>query len=62
MKIINEDLTKSEVNSLIANKLDSKISSKEFENKVKEITVSVMSELFRTLWQRDSFWKNSVKK
>ena len=32
-----------------------------FEKKVKEISASVLDELFKILWQRNSFWKNSVK-
>ena len=60
-KIIREELTKSEVNSMIQNKLDSTVSSRDFESKVKEITASVINELFKTLWQRNSFWKNTVK-
>lgn len=61
-QIINEEMSKSEISSLISSKIDSNLSSKEFEKKVKEITASVMSELFKLLWQRESFWKNSVKR
>ncbi|MBR6516965.1 MAG: hypothetical protein IKT40_09045 [Bacilli bacterium] len=61
-EIINEEMTKSEISSLINNKIDSNMSSKDFEKKVKEITTSVISELFKILWQRESFWKNSVKR
>ena len=61
-QIINEEMSKSEISSLISSKIDSNMSSKEFEKKVKEITASVMSELFKLLWQRESFWKNSVKR
>ena len=60
--IINEEMSKSEITSLINNKIDSNLSSKEFEKKVKEITSDVVSELFKILWQRESFWKNSVKR
>lgn len=61
-KIINEELTKNEVVSLINNKIDSNLSSKEFEKKIKEITSNVISELFKILWQKESFWKNTFKK
>lgn len=54
-------MTKSEVISLINNKIDSNMSSKDFEKKVKEISASVLDELFKILWQRNSFWKNGVK-
>jgi len=61
-QIINEEMTKNEVTSLIRDKIDSNLSSKEFEKKVKEITSSVISELFKILWQRNSFWKDGVKR
>lgn len=61
-RLINEELSKSEVASLIQNKIDSNMSSKDFEKKVKEITSSVISELFKILWQRDSFWKGNIKR
>ena len=61
-QIINEEMNKSEISSLIQNKLDSHLSSKDFEKKVKAITSSVINELFKVLWQRNSFWKDSVKK
>lgn len=61
LQIITEEMSKSEVSSLITSKIDSKMSSREFEKKVKEISASVLDELFKVLWQRNSFWKNSVK-
>jgi hypothetical protein len=57
-----EDLTMTEVTSLIKNKIDSNLTSREFEKKVKEITSSVISELFKILWQRNNFWKDGVKR
>lgn len=61
-QIVNEEMSKSEISSLINNKIDSNMSSKDFEKKVKEIASSVISELFKILWQRESFWKNSIKR
>lgn len=58
--IIEEELTKSEVSSLIANKIDDNLSSASFKKKVKELASDVVSELFKILWQRNSFWKTSV--
>lgn len=60
--IINEELTKSEVQSMIANKIDSKLSSREFDKKISQIAAEVVSELFKVLWQKNGFWKNNVTK
>lgn len=53
-----EDITKSEINSMISNKLNSS------ENKkiIKKICGEVLSDLYKTLWQRKSFWSNDVTK
>lgn len=62
IQIINEEMSKSDITSLIQSKLDTHLSSKEFEKKIKEITSSVINELFKVLWQRNSFWKDTIKK
>ena len=61
-QIINEELSKSDVNSMISSKLNSTLSSREFKQKVKELSSEVVSELFKILWQRNNFWKNSVSR
>ena len=61
-QIISEELTKSEVNSMISNKLNSTLSSREFKQKVKELSADVVNELFKLLWQRNNIWKSSVSR
>ena len=61
-KIIKEELTKAEISSMIQNKIDSNLTSRDFEKKVKEITSAVISELYKTLWQHNSFWQNYIKR
>ena len=61
-QIISEDLTKSEVNSMISSKLNSTLSSREFKQKVKELSADVVNELFKLLWQRNNFWKSGVSR
>ena len=54
--IIEEELTRSDVNSIISDKM----SSQEFKKKVKELASEVVNELFKILWQRNTLWKSSV--
>ncbi len=61
-QIIFEELSKSDVNSMIGNKISSALSSREFKQKVKELSADVVSELFKILWQRDNFWKTTVSR
>lgn len=60
--IINEELTKSDVNSMISSRLDSEMSSREFKKKVKELSAEVINDVFRILWQRNNFWKSASVK
>lgn len=59
-QIIEEELTKSEVNSMIDSKLSSKMSSSDFKKLVKKISAEVLKNWTRILWQRQSFWSSSV--
>jgi len=58
--LLTEELTKGEVSSLIASRLGDNLNSREFKKKVSEIAADVVSELFKVLWQRNSFWKSSA--
>lgn len=55
-----EELSKSDINSMIASKIDDKLSSHEFKKIVKNLAADVVSEMFKILWQRNSFWKSSA--
>ena len=59
-RIIKEELTKSEVNSMIGNRIDSMYNSRDFKKQVKNLAGEVVSELFKVLWQRNNFWKTSA--
>lgn len=53
---INEELTKSDVRSMMS----SEYKSADFKKAVKEISAEVIEDLFRTLWNRSSTWKGGV--
>lgn len=56
---ITEELTKGEISSMIASKLGDNLNSREFKKKVKELASDVVNEIFKILWQRNSFWKSA---
>ena len=62
LQLINEELSKNEVSSLINSKISSNLSSKDFERKVREIAVDIIKELYKSLWQNNSNWTNAIKK
>jgi len=71
---INEELKKSDVDKSIKTYIDSaefknkieKIvkhrlkNEKELEDKVVEITKNVLSQLYKTLWTKRTFWANNL--
>lgn len=61
-QIIVEELTKAEVNGIVSGKLDSFLNSKEFKDKVKDISAKVIEELYKVLWTRKTFWADLIKK
>ena len=60
-QIIREELSKSEVNSMIDSKISSKMDSSDFKKLVKKITAEVLKNWTRVLWQRQSFWSNDIQ-
>ena len=59
-KLIKEEITKSDIESIVSKKLSSEYNSRDFKKNVKEITAEVIEDLFRTLWNRSSTWKGGV--
>lgn len=59
-QIINEEISKTEVESIVSNRISSAYKSNEFKKAVKEISAEVIEDLFRTLWNRSSSWKGGV--
>lgn len=61
-RLIIEEVTKTEVKDMINNGKSDMINSKEFKEKVKDISAKVIEELFKVMWTRKSFWLEPIKK
>lgn len=59
-EIINEEINKTEVESIVSNRISSAYNSRDFKKAVKEVTAEVIENLFRTLWNRSSTWKGGI--
>lgn len=59
-EIINEEISKTEVESVVSNRISSSYDTREFKKAVKNIAADVLEDLFRTLWNRSSTWKGGV--
>ena len=60
-ELVLEELSKSEVRSMINSKLESFVKEREFKKAVREITADVIEEFFREMWRKNGFWKNQIK-
>lgn len=60
--VIQEELTKNDVNSMISSKIDSLTSSRDFERIIRKITSDCFEEFFKTLYQRSNMWTSSIKR
>lgn len=61
-KIIVEEITRAEISNMIASDRAATLNSKEFKDKVKDISAKVIEELYKILWTRKNFWADSIKK
>jgi hypothetical protein len=61
-RIITEELTRADVNGMISGNQSDIINSKEFKDKVKEISAKVIEELYKIMWTRKNFWSDAIKK
>lgn len=59
-QIINEEINKTEVESIVSNRISSAYNSRDFKKAVKEISAEVIEDLFKTLWNRSSMWKGGI--
>jgi hypothetical protein len=57
---LNEEITKSEVRSMINSMISDCLKEKEFEKRVKEITATAMEKFFRIMYNKRNIWKTEV--
>lgn len=60
-KYINEDVTASEVRSIVNNKLDDFLKEREFEKRVNEISAKVLEKFITQLFNKRLMWTSSLK-
>lgn len=61
-QIVLEELSKSDVESIVSKKIDNSYDSREFKKAVKKLSAEVIEDLYRTLWNRSSMWRGGVVK
>ena len=61
-QIISEEISKTDVERTVANKLASSYDSREFKRAVREVVADALEDLYRTLYNRSSSWRGGVVK
>ena len=61
-QIISEEISKTDVERTVANKLASSYDSREFKRAVREVVADALEDLYRTLYNRSSSWRGGVAK
>lgn len=59
--IIKEELTKSDVRSMIDSELEDFLKERNFKKMVREIAVDVIDDFFQQMWHKKGFWKSGLK-
>lgn len=61
LKKIVEDMTRSEVRSIINSRMEDYIKEKEFEKRVSEIASDAFERFFKMMYNRRNFWKGEIR-
>jgi uncharacterized membrane protein YheB (UPF0754 family) len=60
-RMLQEELTKQEVRSMIDDKLSEYLKDRELKKQIRNIAVDVIDDFFREMWRKNGFWKNPLK-
>lgn len=60
-KEINDFMTSTKAHKIVVDMVKKEMGTRDINDKVIELSTKVVVELFKTLWQRKSFWENSIK-
>lgn len=60
MNKLNEELTRSDVESIFSRREGAMYNSSDFKKAVRQIAAEAIEDLYKTLWNRSSTWKSGV--
>jgi DNA-binding ferritin-like protein len=60
-KEIKDFLESTQAHNIVIKIIQKEIGAKNIDDKIVDLSTKVVVELFKTLWQRKSFWENSLK-
>ena len=60
-KHINEEMTRGDIRSMIDSQISDYLKEKEFEKRVRTLTIDAMERFFRMMYNKRGFWKSEIK-
>lgn len=60
-KEIKDFMSSTQAQSVVVKMIQNELGTKKIDDKIIDLSTKVVVELFKTLWQRKSFWENSLK-
>lgn len=60
-KEIKEFMESSNAHKIVVKMIQDELGTKKIDDKIVDLATKVVVELFKTLWQRKSFWEGSIK-
>jgi len=61
-KEIKDFLNSTQAHTIVVDIVKKEMGTRNINDKIVDLSTKVVVELFRTLWQRKSFWENSINK
>mgnify|MGYP004567541689 CR=1 FL=1 len=61
-QMVSEELNRSDIRSMINDRIHEFLREREFEDKIKDITSEVFEKFFKMMYTKRGFWKNDIKR
>jgi hypothetical protein len=60
-KEIKDFMDSTQAHKIVVKMIQDELGTKKIDDKIVDLSTKVVVELFKTLWQRKSFWESSLK-
>jgi hypothetical protein len=60
-KEIKDFMDSTQVHKIVIKQIQQELGTKKIDDKIVDLSTKVVVELFKTLWQRKSFWESALK-
>jgi hypothetical protein len=60
-KEIKDFMNSTQIHKMVVKTIQDELGTKKIDDKIIDLSTKVVVELFKTLWQRKSFWESALK-